>query len=89
MPTYLNHTFFHVPARAAPFGVYSIIPWIVTFFTVGAAGWLSDSLIGARVFDVGRFAQIDAGGGLSPSAAVPLCLVAVRAYRRSRAVAMG
>src|SRR5882757_8942681 len=33
MPTYLNHTF-HVPL--ARVGVYSIIPWIATFFTVSA-----------------------------------------------------
>ncbi len=42
MPTYLHHTF-SVPLERV--GVFSIIPWIVTFFTITFSGWLADTLI--------------------------------------------
>ena len=49
MPTYLHHTF---GVTLAHVGVYSIIPWIATFFTISLSGWLADALI-ARGFAVG------------------------------------
>ncbi|MGH7923344.1 MAG: ACS family MFS transporter [Candidatus Binatus sp.] len=49
MPTYLHHTF-SVPLERV--GVYSIIPWIATFFTITFSGWLADALI-ARGLGVG------------------------------------
>src|SRR5260370_14703563 len=42
MPTYLHHSF-SVPLQRV--GVYSIIPWTATFFTISFSGWLADSLI--------------------------------------------
>ncbi|MDO8433375.1 MAG: ACS family MFS transporter [Candidatus Binatus sp.] len=70
MPTYLNHTF-HVPL--ARVGVYSIIPWIATFFTVSAAGWLSDLLI-ARGVEVGSVRKSMQAAAFAIGA-IPLCLV--------------
>ena len=49
LPTYLHHTF-NVPLERV--GVYSIIPWIATFFTITFSGWLADTLI-VRGFSVG------------------------------------
>jgi MFS transporter, ACS family, solute carrier family 17 (sodium-dependent inorganic phosphate cotransporter), other len=49
MPTYLHHSFDVPLARV---GVYSIIPWIATFFTITFSGWLADSMI-ARGVSVG------------------------------------
>jgi ACS family sodium-dependent inorganic phosphate cotransporter len=49
MPTYLHHTF-SVPLERV--GVYSIVPWIVTFFAITFSGWLADTLI-ARGISVG------------------------------------
>jgi ACS family sodium-dependent inorganic phosphate cotransporter len=42
MPTYLHHTF-SVPLERV--GLYSIIPWITTFFAISISGWLADLLI--------------------------------------------
>jgi len=49
LPTYLHHTF-SVPLERV--GVYSIIPWITTFFAITFSGWLADALI-ARGLSVG------------------------------------
>ncbi len=49
MPTYLHHTF-SVPLERV--GVYSIVPWISTFFIITFSGWLADTLI-ARGLAVG------------------------------------
>ncbi len=49
MPTYLHHTFSVPLARV---GVYSIVPWITTFFVITFSGWLADTLI-ARGLAVG------------------------------------
>src|ERR1700719_1473054 len=46
MPTYLHHTF-GVPLERV--GVYSIIPWIATFFVISFSGWLADALIARRL----------------------------------------
>ncbi len=70
LPTYLNHTF-NVPL--ARVGVYSIIPWIATFFTVSAAGWLSDALI-ARNIPVGTVRRTMQTAAFAIGA-IPLCIV--------------
>ncbi len=70
LPTYLNHTFDVPLARV---GVYSIIPWIATFFTVSAAGWLSDALI-ARGIPVGTVRKTMQSAAFAIGA-IPLCIV--------------
>jgi ACS family sodium-dependent inorganic phosphate cotransporter len=46
LPTYLHHTF-NIPM--GKLGAYSLIPWLATFFTINAGGWISDAMIARGV----------------------------------------
>ncbi|HZC45237.1 MAG TPA: ACS family MFS transporter [Candidatus Acidoferrum sp.] len=89
MPTYLHHTFGVPLARV---GVYSIIPWIATFFTISFSGWLADTLIarGHRVgtvrksmqsaaFMLGAISLVAVSAAHSPATAVALLTLAASA----------
>jgi ACS family sodium-dependent inorganic phosphate cotransporter len=86
LPTYLHHTF-AVPLERV--GVYSIIPWIATFFTITFSGWLADMLImrGLAVgtvrksmqgaaFMIGAIALVAVPAAHSPTMAVALLTIA-------------
>jgi ACS family sodium-dependent inorganic phosphate cotransporter len=89
MPTYLHHTF-AVPLERV--GGYSIIPWIVTFFTISFSGWLADALIARGVgvgtvrksmqsaaFAIGAISLLAVPAAASPAIAVALLTVAASA----------
>jgi ACS family sodium-dependent inorganic phosphate cotransporter len=89
LPTYLHHTF-SVPLERV--GMYSIIPWIATFFAISFSGWLADALIvrGASVgvvrksmqttaFAIGAISLLAAPAAGSPAMAVALLTVAASA----------
>ncbi len=89
MPTYLHHSF-NVPL--AKVGTYSIIPWIVTFFTISFSGWLADSMIARGIsvgavrksmqsaaFTIGAIALMIVPTALSPVTAVAWLTVAASA----------
>jgi ACS family sodium-dependent inorganic phosphate cotransporter len=86
MPTYLHHTF-AVPLERV--GVYSIVPWIVTFFAITFSGWLADALIArglsvglvrksmqSAAFAIGAVSLMAVPAAHSPVAAVALLTVA-------------
>jgi nitrate/nitrite transporter NarK len=86
MPTYLHHTF-NVPLERV--GVYSIIPWIVTFFMITFSGWLADTLIArglavgtvrksmqTAAFTLGAISLVTVPAAHSPAMAVALLTLA-------------
>ena len=86
MPTYLHHTF-SVPLERV--GVYSIIPWIATFFAISFSGWLADALIArglavgtvrksmqAAAFALGAISLLAVPAAHSPAMAVALLTLA-------------
>ncbi len=89
LPTYLHHTF-AVPLERV--GGYSIIPWIVTFFTITFSGWLADALIArglgvgtvrksmqTAAFAIGAISLLAVPAAGSPATAVALLAVAASA----------
>jgi MFS transporter, ACS family, solute carrier family 17 (sodium-dependent inorganic phosphate cotransporter), other len=89
LPTYLHHTF-SVPLERV--GVYSIIPWIATFFTITFSGWLADTLIArglavgtvrksmqSAAFIIGAVSLVAVAAAHSPAMAVALLTVAASA----------